>query len=204
MTNLLTLLAMTAFTGSPYFPAELAKPAVECGSAEHRWTMPVADARTLASYAAFLAAAGEPSLYVGEGKGALEGERIVRFLWLRTFDAPIVIRVDFREHELPRLVAKRLTGMGGYDVGKVDLMIDRPLDDEEADRIKAALEQDNIFRSPRPSCGPPGMDGAQWMIEGSDAGGYHFARAWSPQDGKVRQIGLVLLGLAGWNITDIY
>lgn len=191
-------------TGSSYFPAELAMPAVECGSAAHRWTMPVADAGTLASYAAFLTAAEEPSLYAGKGKVALDEERIVRFLWLRTFHPPIVIRITFRKDRPSRLVSKRLTGMGGYEVGKVDLTIDRPLDGGEADRINVLLAQDDIFTSAPPSCGPPGTDGAQWMVEGVDAAGYHFARAWSPRDGKVREIGLALLTLAAWGDTKIY
>lgn len=166
--------------------------------------MPVADARVLASYAAFLAAAKEPPLYRGEGKAAVDGERVIRFLWLRTFHPPIIIRLDVRKHKQSRLVAKRLTGMGGYDVGKVDIAIDRPLDDGEVDRIKALLVQDDMFTSAPPSCGPPGMDGAQWMIEGIDEASYHFSRAWSPSDGKVREIGMTLLALAGWDDTEIY
>jgi hypothetical protein len=42
------------------------------------------------------------------------------------------------------------------------------------------------------------------MVEGRDAADYHFARAWSPRDGKVREIGLALLALAGWEDTEIY
>ncbi len=166
--------------------------------------MPVADAGTLASYAAFLTAAGEPALYTGQGKVALDGERVVRFLWLRTFHPPIVIRITFRKDKPPRLVAKRLTGMGGYDVGKVDLTIDRRLDGGEADRINVLLAKEDVFVSAPPSCGPPGTDGAQWMVEGVYAASYHFARAWSPRDGKVREIGMALLALAGWGDTKIY
>ncbi|WP_218821544.1 hypothetical protein, partial [Sphingobium sp. Z007] len=188
----------------PYFPAELAAPTVECGSAAHRWTVPVADAGTLASYAAFLAAAKEPVLYVGGGEAAVEGKRVVRFLWLRTFHPPIIVRIDFRRDKPPRLVAKRLTGIGSYEVGKVDLTIDRALDDVEADRVKALLAQDDMFTSASPSCGPPGTDGAQWMVGVIDAEGYHFTRAWSPRDGKVREIGLALLALAGWEDAEIY
>jgi hypothetical protein len=166
--------------------------------------MPVADAGALASYTAFLTAAEEPALYAGQGKVALDGERVVRFLWLRTFHPPIVIRTSFSKDKPPWLVAKRLTGMGGYEVGKVDLTIDRPLDDGEADRMNALLAQDDIFTSAPPSCGPPGTDGAQWMVEGVDAAGYHFVRAWSPRDGKVREIGMALLAVAGWDDTEIY
>ncbi|WP_420143745.1 hypothetical protein [Sphingobium sp.] len=52
--------------------------------------------------------------------------------------------------------------------------------------------------------GPPGLDGAHWLIELSDADGLHFAERWSPRDGVVRDTGMALITLAGLAGEDIY
>jgi hypothetical protein len=41
-----------------------------------------------------------------------------------------------------------------------------------------------------------GIDGAEWIIEGRDGDRYHVVRRWSPVAGPVRDIGLLLLGIA--------
>lgn len=48
------------------------------------------------------------------------------------------------------------------------------------------------------------MDGARWIIETAGPGGYRFIDRQSPDNGPVREVGLVLLGLTGWEVGDIY
>ena len=47
-------------------------------------------------------------------------------------------------------------------------------------------------------------DGAEWIVEANEAGRYRFVIRQSPDDGPVRQFGLVLLGLTGWSIEPVY
>ena len=63
-------------------------------------------------YAAQLQAAGEESLYQRSLKGAYPG-RTVRFTWLRSFHAPIVVRVDGLGTASASLNATQLSGEGG-------------------------------------------------------------------------------------------
>jgi hypothetical protein len=42
-----------------------------------------------------------------------------RFTWLRTFDAPIAVRLDASLDSPPLLIAKVLSGHGGYDPGEI-------------------------------------------------------------------------------------
>ena len=38
-----------------------------------------------------------------------------------------------------------------------------------------------------------GVDGAQWIIEGARNGTYHIVDRWSPEDGEIRALGLLML-----------
>lgn len=51
-----------------------------------------------------------------------------------------------------------------------------------------------------------GDDGAQWIIEGVKDGKYHLVDRWSPKDGQVRELGLMLLDMANLKIPakDVY
>jgi hypothetical protein len=37
------------------------------------------------------------------------------------------------------------------------------------------------------------VDGAQWIIEGARNGTYHIVDRWSPEDGEIRALGLLIL-----------
>jgi len=103
----------------------------------------------------------------------------------------------------PRLIAKQLSGAGGYAPGTVNRQLDRPLSSREARALEAALRRTNIFHVPL-TCDLGGVDGAEWLVEGVDRTGYHFTKDWSPRHGGVREIGLMMLGLTGWTFKEIY
>ena len=81
--------------------------------------------------------------------------------------------------------------------------IDRLLSPAESARLDAMLAQTRVFSLPPKVC-MLGMDGAQWIIEGLDAQGYRLIDRWSPEKGGVRDFGLFLLGLSGWEFGEIY
>lgn len=61
-------------------------------------------------YLPHLSAAAEDRIEATEPRGI----EVIRFLWLRTFHAPMLVRVD-RDGDSFALSAKTLSGLGGYD-----------------------------------------------------------------------------------------
>ncbi len=50
----------------------------------------------------------------------------------------------------------------------------------------------------------PGLDGAQWILEGVNVGKYHVVNRWSPKDGQSRQLMLDLVALSGITVESVY
>lgn len=86
-------------------------------------------------YGKHLAAMEEPSLY----ELSARGRTALRFLWLRTFDHPIAVRLQ-RDATAPKLVAVSLSGEGGYEPGHVVRRIEREIEEADWRRVEAALE----------------------------------------------------------------
>lgn len=204
-----------AVSGVPvYFPASLSEQIPQCrhqGKVRSAAQLSVFEREW---YSRFLYAAKEPSLAEMAGTGNASGS-VIRFTWLRSFHAPVVVRVMGLGTAAPRLVATALTGRGGYDPGVPGPVLDRPLRKEEAAMLEAALAGSGLtvvssVANRRPvlkECGiadPLGTDGAEWVLEAVDAKGYRFDKAWSPRIGKVRDIGLAMLKLTGWSIDPVY
>ncbi|HVJ92159.1 MAG TPA: hypothetical protein VM580_20305 [Labilithrix sp.] len=146
-------------------------------------------------YGKHLSAMHEPSLV----QLAMRGETAMRFLWLRTFHQPIAVRVQ-RAEEGARLVATRLSGMGGYEPGSIDLRRERELGAQECQRVEAALD-DAAFETIPPDVNTLGADGAQWIIERAKGGEYRIVDRWSPEAkgdaGGFRRACETFLALAG-------
>jgi len=205
------LLLLQVGTSAPpaYFPAWLAGPVPSCrwGGKKVLRTPRLSDLER-AWYGGALRAAEEPSLYA-RAQGERSRGTTIRFTWLRSFDAPIIVRVEGIGAPSPRLIAKRLSGKGGYGPGAIDTQIDRPLSEAEVGAIAAVLAQGTPFAgaarpAPLPECGPPPIDGAEWVVERVDGTGYHFAKDFSPRGGAVRATGLATLALTGWPVEPIY
>ncbi len=60
-------------------------------------------------YSKHLAAAGDPSLFQRARTGRSD---VLRFTWLRTFDAPVIVRIDGLRGPAPHLFAVQLSGQG--------------------------------------------------------------------------------------------
>lgn len=140
-------------------------------------------------YSAHLAAMNEPSLSCGAN-----ASEAYRFLWLRSFHQPIAVRVS-RTGQHFELVATVLSGHAGYEPGHIAQRVRRELTEEEWTLVMRALERTSFWEM---SANPPteeiGVDGAQWIIEGS-SGRYHVVDRWGGDDG-VAAVGSVLLDLS--------
>ncbi|MEG8219187.1 hypothetical protein OSJ57_00955 [Sphingomonas sp. HH69] len=196
------LIALMIAASPPiYFPEDLAKSTYRC-SADGDRAVPFVDAGTLAAYATVLQIANERPIFPDQPSKHKRMAKTVRFTWLRTFHAPVVIRIEIDEKGKAQIFATRLSGQGGYSFGSI---ADQPLKTLSRDEAKKiiALFRAEAFPPAQARCGPPGMDGARWLLEGVDDAGYHFSERWSPRKGHMHDLGVYMLELVGWT-EDIY
>jgi hypothetical protein len=194
------LLEATTYTSAQpsndYFPRDLRTTAGPCG-------VPILSDFEASWYLRQLSAANEASLYGESLDHAKSSTKAYRFTWLRSFHEPIIVRVDVSSDGEMRLTAKRLTGKGGYDPGRVGTTVQRALSAPEENKLRK-LFNDNMAISPDSADCIIGSDGAEWILETRVGDSYHFAHRFMPNDGPVREIGLYLLSLTGWHIAPIY
>lgn len=147
--------------------------------------------------------AQEPSLYEASLIPAHSHAGSYRFTWLRTFDAPVIVRVDEGVDGSMRLTAKQLGGTGGYGPGGIQKQVARNLANDERDRLKQVLSGAAVFSLPAVGCDRM-TDGARWIVEADEAGQYRYVNRHSPENGPVREVGLAFLGLTGWKFARVY
>jgi hypothetical protein len=64
---------------------------------------------------------------------------------------------------------------------------------EQTDRFWGKIEESGFWSISTFEKSRNGKDGARWIIEGAKNGDYHFVDRWSPDDGPVPVIGLLML-----------
>ena len=143
-------------------------------------------------YSRHLLALGESILPEGRGE-------TYRFLWLRSFHRPIVVRVVCLEKAC-EIVARRSDGEGGYEPGTVVERKARKLSDGDVARVRDLLARAQFWR-PQPKDSRIGLDGAQWVLEGRRGRDYHLWDVWSPEAAgpfaQFRELCLQLVRLSG-------
>ena len=154
-------------------------------------------------YSGVLSDFQEPSLH----RRPSDTPRSIRFIWIRSFHDPVVVRVDFSATGTWRLTAKQnpsgtaLSSKHGIERPRQKV---RVLSAAEVASLETALSTSRLFELPSSGC-QRGLDGAQWIIEGADPiRGYRFRDAQSPDAGIEHDLGLFLLGLTGWDVEPIY
>jgi hypothetical protein len=141
-------------------------------------------------YSKQLKALEEPSLLQLAKNPSLES---YRFVWLRTFHHPVVVRLDPRSDGTGELTTKVSSGAGGYAPGHVIENKSRAVTREEAERFLARVRQAQFWGLPsHDTPEAAGDDGSQWIIEGVKEGKYHMVDRWTPETGPVRDLGVFL------------
>lgn len=148
-------------------------------------------------YTRYLHKMNEPSLLVA----AHDQSASYRFLWLRSFHPTVAVRV-WSTGESRVLSVKELAREGQSQSS--DLLLDRirPLNDEEWGAIVKLVEESCFWSSPPTENEPAAMDGAWWVLEGTQQNYYHVATRQSPDSGAYRELGLYLLQLAGLPLDE--
>lgn len=208
---LLTAALLTGCTGASYFPPSLLEAMEPCDYGDGRTGKPVMDAGRSDWYSSHLRAAREPRLGGEAPLHAVGGLGVLRFTWLRSFDAPVMVRVEATSDDSLRLTSTELSGAGGYDPGGIARQVERRLSVEEAGRLIALLNETRVLDLP-PSDSCPVQengdiiihgDGAHWIIEANGPRGYRYIDRWSAE-APVRDLGLHLIGLTGWTYDRVY
>jgi hypothetical protein len=141
-------------------------------------------------YTGQLKALGEPSLWE---RSELPSAESYRFLWLRTFNHPVAVRVDVQRDGTALLVTRIASGAGGYQPGK--LIVDRKtlLNQGETQRVIARINGLGFWGMPSYSRQRGGADGSEWVIEAADHGKYHLVSQWTPKNGPIHDLGDMFL-----------
>jgi len=166
---------------------------------------PPLDHQRVMWYSTHLAAMGEATLPKGQRES-------YRFLWLRTFHHPIAVRIS-RTGSHCDLVAKQLDGAGGYAPGRLATRVARMLSAEQCDSFSKLIKALDFWR-PLPTDSTDAntvqLDGAQWILEGQRAAGYHLWDIWSPRQSgphaRFRELCVEMIRLSGLTVrsTEVY
>jgi hypothetical protein len=165
---------------------------------EHEWS----DEFRAGWYAKHLRAMNEASFYFPENGD----EERYRFLWLRSFHHPVVVRIWNSGGE-QFVNVKEMSGAGGYEPGKLIVNQTLKIAKGEWDEFRRLLEQTCYWELPTED-ERAGFDGAQWILEGVKGGRYHVVDRWTPEKGSYREACLYALKLSGLRIDasheDVY
>jgi hypothetical protein len=163
-----------------YFPANVFSADPGTANFESRW------------YSMHLRAMHEPSLLdIAKDKSALN----YRFVWLRSFHHPIVVRLVVDEDGIGRLTAIEMTGQGGFGPGVVAKKQTLDVSKEDVAYFQSLIKAIAYWTMPT-EAGPVGNDGAQWILEGVQSGQYHVVVRWNPEAGPYREVCLYMLKLS--------
>jgi hypothetical protein len=183
----------------PFFPTALGDQILECSEGPQYADYEV---RVLDDF--------EADWFAGELRGLREkplypvrdaSSDTLRFTWLRSFHAPVVVRTDRRADGSVRLTAKRLAGEGGCSLQGEGCEVSRILKASERTRLEEVRQA--ALAAPAQVCGG-GLDGAQWIVESAADGEYRFAQRFTPQDGPIHELGLIMIGMTGWRFDSVY
>jgi hypothetical protein len=104
----------------------------------------------------------------------------------------VAIRIDVNADGTSQLISKMTSGAGGYEPGQLVLNSKTLLTKVQTDSFLGKIKEHQFWQLAAKR-EPGGLDGAQWILEGVKEGKYHIVDRWSPTDGPVRAIGLLML-----------
>ncbi len=146
----------------------------------------------------YLKAMGEPAISDANGTR----EFAYRFLWLRTFHHPISVRIQ-KSGPSTILRAVELDGAGGYYPGRVLKEVNKELSQPELEAALAKLNKIGFWQMKHDDEGLfRDLDGAAWILEGSQGGKYYWVNRQSSTSGSVRNVCLYFLQLSGLAVPE--
>ncbi len=183
---------------TPFFPTSLQSQSGECPANSHYPAQrgPVMQDYEAEWYSSELLALQVQPLFHGVNLD----RQTVRFTLLRSFHAPVTVSTTETTDGKIRLSAKWLSGYDGCEAIRGPCSVDRVLTEAEQARLNTAQA---FLDNSSYGC-PGGVDGSMWLLEASGRGDYRFWSEWSPHDGDLRELALLMLDLTGWSLNEIY
>ena len=119
-----------------------------------------------------------------------------RFLWLRTFNKPIAIRI-WATADSAQMRVVRLSGAGGYDPGHVESDKTVKISSDNWKRFRDSVAKAQFWQMPTKDPHEElGLDGSQWILEGRVNGKYHVVDHWTPSSGAYYDCCRLLIALS--------
>lgn len=158
-------------------------------------------------YAKYLIAMDEPSLFQESKEKTVHS---YRFLWLRSFDPAVAIRLTI-DPEGTGLIEVKVFKENGDNAGRVIMNETVPVGKENVDQFLQQVIKSGFWELPTSEKENQSddfitihSDGAQWILEGAKSGDYHVVDRWSPKKGLYRSLCLRLVELAKLKVNKIY
>lgn len=117
-----------------------------------------------------------------------------RFVWLRAFHDPVVVRLEVTPAGEGQVTTKILRGGAAQGRGELELVRSEWANPRRVRAFRRAVGEQG-FWSLAVSGAARGLDGSLWLLEARDGRRYHAVERWSPADGPVRELGEELLRL---------
>jgi hypothetical protein len=169
-------------------------------------TSPAEKYRSSKGYQRTLSVFREPQIVSTPNPNA----EIYRIFVVPTFYHPLSIRVEKNGNEYI-LVAKRLSGRGGYGWGMLKDEKERKLSEREWRSLLNMLNETPFWSLPtgdkefEPNekgevtiC----LDSTSWILEGVSGGKYHVVERYCPERKGVKEVGLYMVKLTRWGIKE--
>ena len=147
-------------------------------------------------YSQYLLQFKEPKVYIPQDK-----DETYRFLWLRSFDNPVVVRFQ-KYNNTYTLYTKEMLDNEGYAPQQIKVNTEEKMSPYEWNSFKEKINNLDFWNVVPNDPGPGVADGALWILEGSTKNKYHFAERHSPADDKFRACCKYLLSLTKLNIPE--
>jgi hypothetical protein len=132
-----------------------------------------------------------------------------RFLWLRSFHHPVVIRLSHMRRG-GFIVSTELDGAGGYAPGRQLRRDSVRLSDDTWTSFQALIAREAFWTRLTTDTAHQGLDGADWIIEATRGGRYIIVERWAPATNEsaafMRRLGLEFLRLGRVSVpaADVY
>ena len=176
-----------------FSPAALNDPVLGCGRGPKQ---PVISGFEAGWFTAVWSRADEPSLAL---TAAASTRPTWRFTDIPTWTAPTTYRLTEQDDGRLRMVAKRLSGKGGYDPGTLKDHVDRVLTPDEEARFRAGLRSvDDVLADPGDNCMVV-LDGTVLLFERTQAGRYAVGKRFWEVGHPMAAMDALLAGFAGWD-----
>ncbi len=166
--------------------------------------------KPLTWHIAALTTMGEPLL----SEEAADGVETFRFLWLRSFHEPVVVRAELGSPGAPRVTTKVFNAEGKYLPSNIRSISTRNLSRREVRRLRRVVDRVGFWQLPTDRwvhcvdgverlvvC----SDGASWVIEGVGNRRYHVISWPCPEKSEaVWALGKAFLRLTRMRLEPIY